>query len=234
MEQYVFSNNNIDLACRETGKFLLTSGVDRREALRIKLTLEEILLKYQRKFGEDSSFKVRLIKRLSAIKVEIIVCGESYDAISPENEEDDILHSLLTGIGLAPSWNYKYGKNYVTFTPKKKPLSGTTKMISAIVLAVIAGVMLNFLPGGIRNNVNDYILTPITDILLGLISAVAGSLIFLSVLGSICAMGNMETLAVNAIMDFPCTACNVSGWQLTMIDVADSLNMLDREVFYRD
>ena len=36
-------------------------------------------------------------------------------------------------------------------------------------------------------------------------------------------------LAVNAITDFPATACNVSGWQLTMIDVADSLNMLDKE-----
>ena len=35
-------------------------------------------------------------------------------------------------------------------------------------------------------------------------------------------------LAVNAITDFPCTACNISGWQLTMIDVADSLGMLDR------
>ena len=36
-------------------------------------------------------------------------------------------------------------------------------------------------------------------------------------------------LAINAITDFPCTACNVSTWQLTMIDVADSLNMLDKE-----
>ena len=36
-------------------------------------------------------------------------------------------------------------------------------------------------------------------------------------------------LAINAITDFPCTACNVSLWQLTMIDVADALHMLDKE-----
>ena len=36
-------------------------------------------------------------------------------------------------------------------------------------------------------------------------------------------------LALDAIIDFPATACNVSGWQLTMIEVADSLDMLDKE-----
>ena len=40
-------------------------------------------------------------------------------------------------------------------------------------------------------------------------------------------------LAVNAIADFPATACNVSGWQLTMVEVADSLDMLDREVLHK-
>jgi Na+/H+-dicarboxylate symporter len=43
----------------------------------------------------------------------------------------------------------------------------------------------------------------------------------------------METigvvLVVDMILDFPATACNVSSWQLAMIEVADSLNMLDKE-----
>ena len=36
-------------------------------------------------------------------------------------------------------------------------------------------------------------------------------------------------LAIDAIIDFPSTAGNVSGWQLTMIDVADSLGSLNKE-----
>ena len=194
MEQYTFSNSNIDLACQETGKFLLAAGVDHREALRIKLTFEEVLLKYQEQFGTDGFFKVRLAKRLSSIKVEIIVAGESFDALGNENEEDDVLRRLLAGIGLAPFWTYKHGKNHVIFTPKRKPLSATTKMVAAIVLAVIVGSILNFLPNGIRSGINAYLLTPVTDAFLGLISAVAGPLIFLSVLGSICSMGDTETL----------------------------------------
>ncbi|MBR5316581.1 MAG: cation:dicarboxylase symporter family transporter [Lachnospiraceae bacterium] len=194
MAQYRFLNSNIDLACEEIDKFLLSADVEQREALRIKFTFEEVLLKYQEKLGEDASFKVRFIKWLSSIKIEIIVEGESYDVFDIEGEEDDVIQGLLAGIGLAPVWNYKKGKNHVVFTPKKKPLSGTIKMIMAIGLAVIAGIVLNLLPDGVREGVNEYLLTPLTNAFMGLLSAVSAPLVFLSVLGSICSMGNMETL----------------------------------------
>lgn len=48
----------------------------------------------------------------------------------------------------------------------------------------------------------------------------------------------METMgiaiAINAIADFPATAGNVSGWQLTLIDVADSLGMIDQKVLHEE
>ena len=67
METFHLSNSDIDLACEEVGAFLSKAGVDRREALRIKLTLEEVLLEYQARFGEEVTFKTKLLKRLSAI-----------------------------------------------------------------------------------------------------------------------------------------------------------------------
>lgn len=194
MEQYKFSNSNIDLASESVGKFLAKVGVDRREALRTKLTLEEELLEYQAKFGEEASFKVRFVKRLSTIRVEIIVDGESYNSLDASTDEGDVIQGLLAGICLAPTWHYRNGKNYIVFILKKKPLSGTVKMIYAIALAVLTGLFINLLPDAIGAGANDYLLTPITDAFMGLISAVSGPLIFLSVLGSICSMGNMETL----------------------------------------
>ena len=193
MEQYIFSNSSIDQACELVGKFLSAADVERREALRIRLTLEEALLQYQEKYGEDASFGLRLVKRLSSIRVELIVPGESYDALGNNVEEDEVIRGLLTGVGLAPAWSYKNGKNHIVFIPKKKPLSSTAKMVTAILLAVVTGILLNLLPENIRTGVNELLLTPVSNALTGLISAVSGPLIFLSVLGSICAMGNMDT-----------------------------------------
>ncbi|MBR5316580.1 MAG: hypothetical protein IKU39_01635 [Lachnospiraceae bacterium] len=41
-------------------------------------------------------------------------------------------------------------------------------------------------------------------------------------------------IAINAIPDFPATAIHTSGWQLTLIDVADSLNLLDKETLHKN
>ena len=194
MEQYHFSNDNIALACEMVGKFLASAGVERREALRIKLTLEEVLLNYQSKFGQEADFRIWCVRRFPSSKVEVIVAGESCDPFHQQSEEASFIQELLAGIGLTPVWSYKSGKNYVVFIPRKKPLSGTVKMLLAIALAVVAGAILNLLPNSIAAGANDYILTPVTNAFLGLISAVSGPLIFLSVLGSICSMGNMETL----------------------------------------
>ena len=194
MNVYQFTNNSIALACREIDKFLSSAGVERREALRINLSCEEVLLNYQEQLGKDASFQIKLAKLMSSIRVEIIVAGESCNILQKEGEEDEVIRGLLASIGLAPAWCYKNKKNHILFTAKKQPLSGTTKMILAFILAIFAGMGLNLLPGTIRGSINDYMLTPVTDTFLGLISAVAGPLIFLSVLGSICSMGNMETL----------------------------------------
>ena len=193
MEQLDFSNSNIDLTCEDVGAFLTSVGVEKREALRIKLTLEEILLDYQAKFGKEATFKVRCVKRLLTIKVELIVAGRVYNPLE-KDEEENAINGILAGIGLAPSYGYRNGKNHIIFIPKKKPLSSTVKMGVAIGLAIIAGILLNLLPEGIRAGANEYVLTPVTDAFMGLISAVSVPLIFLSILGSICSMGNMETL----------------------------------------
>ena len=194
METFHFSNSDIDLACERVGEFLARSGVERREALRIKLTFEEVLLEYQAKFGEETTCKLKCTRRLSAIKVEIEVAGEGFNPLAKGNDDGGLINGLLAGIGLAPTYSYKNGKNYIVFTPKKKPMSGTLKMLVAIVLSVITGLLLTLLPEGARTNLSEHFLTPVADLFFGAIAAVSGPFIFLSVLGSICSMGNTETL----------------------------------------
>lgn len=194
MEPYVFSNTQINQACQQVEKSLLAYGVERREALRVKLTLEEVLLDYQESFGEEASFRVRCSSRFSAIRVEITVPGDPFDPMDKAEEDATLMRELLAGLGLAPTWNYRHGRNHIVLLSKKKPLSGTIKMAIAIVLSILSGFLLTLLPAGVAAGINDYLLTPVTGAITGLISAVAGPLIFLSVLGSICSMGNMETL----------------------------------------
>ena len=219
METLNLSNGNIDLACQTVGEFLAKSGVDRREGIRIKLTLEEILLEYQAKFGEETIFKLKCAKRLSAIKIETEVSGESFNPLEKESDDGALINRLLAGIGLAPAHNYKNGKNYIVFTPKKKPMSSTLKMFMAIALSVITGLLLTLLPEGARTNLSEHFLAPASNLFFGAIAAISGPFILFSVLSSICSMGNTETLGkigkrtVGAILGY----MTVFGLGLTLI-----------------
>ena len=194
MDQYIFSNTQINQACQQVEKALVAYGVERREALRIKLTFEEILLEYQENLGEDASFLVQCSSRFSAIRVAVTVPGAPLDPMDKTEENASVMRELLAGLGLAPTWSYKNGKINIVLLAKKKPLSCTVKMVVSIILAIITGFLLTLLPENISSGINDYLLTPVTNAITGLISAVSGPLIFLSVLGSICSMGNTETL----------------------------------------
>lgn len=194
MEQYSFSNDNIDLSCEKVEKFLSSAGVERREILRIKLTFEEVLLEYQAKFGTEATYQFKCKKQFSAIRIEIVVQGEGFNPLEQEGNDSVLINGLLAGIGLAPTWSYKNNKNYIVFTPKKKPVSQTIKMLISIALSILVGFLLTLLPGNIADAISEHFLTPVTDSFMGLISAASGPLVFLSVLGSICSMGNMETL----------------------------------------
>ena len=192
MEKYILTNENIAAVCDTIEKSLGNYQVERHEALRIKLTLEEILLEYQARFGENALCSIRCVKRISSIRMEVTIQGNEYDLFSKMEEEDEVIRSLLTEIGIVPTWSYKHGRNHIVFTAKKKPVSDTMKLVLAILLAILAGIGLGVLPKEVSKGINDYFLTPVTDTLMGLISAVSGPLIFFSVLGSICSMGNIE------------------------------------------
>ena len=219
MEQFNFSNSSIDLACESVGEFLLKADVDRREALRTKLMFEEVLLEYQAKLGEDATYKLKCTKRLFAIRVEIEVGGGSFNPLEKGNESGALINGLLAGIGLAPTYSYKNGKNYVVFTPKKKQMTATVKMFLAIALSVVVGLLLTLLPDNAQKNLSENFLTPVSDLFFGAIAAVSGPFIFLSVLGSICSMGNTETLGkigkrtIGAIFGY----MTVCGLALTLI-----------------
>ena len=55
------------------------------------------MLEYQKKFGYAETYKLRCTKRLSAIKVEIEVSGESFNSLK-NYSDDELINGLLTDI----------------------------------------------------------------------------------------------------------------------------------------
>ena len=195
MSKYTLNYTNIDAVSDLVTQFLTGEGVSAKDALRTRLSVEEILLKYLGHFGEDKPFEVVTARRFRTLRIELQIAGESIDPFAMDGDDGSaILSSLLANYGLAPVWRYKNGKNVVTFTAKKhKRLSQAAQMGVAIASALLLSVICKLLPPGVANFITGDVITPVFNTFMGLMSAIAGPIIFLSVVWGICGIGDMAT-----------------------------------------
>lgn len=108
-------------------KALVGYGVERREALRIKLTFEEILLEYQKNLGEETAFQVRCSNRFSAIQVEITVPGARFEPMDKAEDDTTVMRELLTGLALHLPGATGRARTALCFSPRKIPCPARSK-----------------------------------------------------------------------------------------------------------
>ena len=194
MAKFELNLTNIDKASQTVTDFLSNEKVAPKEVQRIRLSVEEILLKYFDAAGNGVNFEVITSKRFHTLKVELAVAGDSIDPFADGDGEGTILNNLLANLGLAPTWRYRNGKNIITFTAKKqRKMSQISQLGIAILAAIALGCICLMLPDKVSTFVSASLVTPLFDTFMGLLSAIAGPIIFLSVAWGICGIGDMAT-----------------------------------------
>ncbi len=195
-KNFKFVNEQIDTASDNIEKSLAEAGVEGKNILQIKFALEEVLLKYQENFGTEAAFTLKFVKRLKRMRLELSVIGERFDPFDTEDElNSEVLRGILAGMGVAPVWQYKNGINLITFTPRKKKRSQIRSLLLAILLALVLGIACSFIPENTRNLLAGELITPIFNKFMGLLSAIAAPMIFLSVVWGIYSIGDTATLS---------------------------------------
>jgi len=88
------------------------AGIEDKICMAYRLALEEVLLIYREKLGEDTSFTLRYRKKGGDLVTRLTVAGESVD---PFAEKSEILNSLAERARNTPVWSYEKNKNRVDF-----------------------------------------------------------------------------------------------------------------------
>lgn len=195
MQDYTLTNHDIDLACHDVETFFERANGEKRDIIRTRLAVEEILLKYQEAFGTKGTFQFQCRKRMNRLHAGFSIPGERNDVVHTDSgEESAVMKGILSGMGEIPAWQFKNGVNYLTFTLKKRKLSPAISLLAAVALALFCGIVSSFLPEKYVDFLSEEMITPVFDTFMGLLSAVAGPLIFLSVAGGIYNIGDIATL----------------------------------------
>ena len=197
MRRHLLSNGDIASAKESVEGFLAKNKLDRAEILRLSMMVEEVLLDYQKRFGEARTFTLKQGQILRRSEIAIQVTGERFDPF--ENEEDgdmELLHRIQSVSDSSMGWSYKNGINCVSFVPKrKKKLPTSVRTVIAVLLAVAAALLCGLLPEGARQALLEGFVAPTLTTIMGVITAVSGPMIFFSLLWGICTIGDMNTLS---------------------------------------
>ena len=195
------TNSNIDSVIEKIEKFFESTNVSRKDIIKIRLLLEETLIRYQEKFGEDHRFSVVIRKWFGTPRVLIKVRGTTYNPLDDKSEaqifSESIMQNLLTYEKASVVYSYRHGSNEISAFASKEikgfriPGGSTT---IAILLAVVLGFLAQkFLPQT-QIDLLYKIVTPTLDSLLGSLVAINLPMIFISVVASICAIENVAML----------------------------------------
>ncbi len=107
------TDKDIGAAVASFSHFAGQKGIEDRDRIVTELFMEEILLIYREKLGEDKAFTIMSSRSSESIHLKLEIRGELLD---PYGAQSEILKGLENKHGMKPEWTYISGRNQVVFT----------------------------------------------------------------------------------------------------------------------
>lgn len=196
--KYNFSGNlsaeKVDALSEQIGICLENRKVDKHNAIGIRLTAENILLFYQKTLGENVDVRFSCSEPFGRPRMLIRVRGASADPFAEIAEEDYFLRDIMEKENLQPTWNYRFGWNTICFMPPtKRKISSFFILMLSVILGLGLGLFAKNFSPELAVSVSEKWLTPLSSVVMGLLSTLSALMMFFSVISGIYSMGDIST-----------------------------------------
>ena len=193
-KNYQLNNLAIDEISNEAEKYLTSIKMEKKNLLRIRLIIEEMLLDWQSFFSEEAVCQVKMGQKFGRPYISLDLEGASYNPLDKnESEFGSYKDRLMENMGLAPMYSYERGRNKVIFKFKKQKMNPLYSLAVAVAAGIGVGMAGLILPDALRVGILDNVLTPIYDTFFNLLGTIAGPMVFLSVAWGIYGIGDTVT-----------------------------------------
>ena len=196
MEKFMLSAVEIDRFSEKTVELLQQAGVTQKDILRFRLSIENVMEIWLRELGEETRCTFSSGSKFG--RAHIIVAAEG-KKVNPNEYEDELLtglsetFSILATLGLTLEYHYDGGQNILKLTLPK----GQARQVMPVLICMLAGALLGgffeFVVPEAGSVVQTWVVAPIFDTLMNLLSVIAGPMIFLAVYSGIYGIGDTIT-----------------------------------------
>lgn len=157
--------------------------IERHNRIRVRLQMEDILLRMRSKLGSDAVCTATCEIRFGRPRLCIEVAGEPYNPLSEiDSELGNWETSLSTSIGLTPQYNYDAGTNVIRMRLPHNSMNPVARIAIALLLGAAVGfVGAVLIPSSMRSGMVQVLLIPSYNMWNRLLNAISGPIIFLTV-----------------------------------------------------
>lgn len=174
-------------------RFLREGRATRESEVCVRLALEDALLFFRGRLGESAEFGLTFRRRFGRLLVRVSVAGRAVNPLTAGEGDADVLARLIRLEDFSPRWAWRDGVNEVEFVAaRRRALSPTWRVVLAFFAGLAAGGSVAAL--SCRAEAAVAFADRVSALVLDMFRGVAGPFIFVSLVCSICAIGNLSLL----------------------------------------
>lgn len=193
-EEYTLSLLSVNLVSEKLEDLLEEVLPDRKERMRYRMSLKEILLNWLAVLeGKTVHFYVEQRKKKLSIYVE--VPGKQKNPLKSEEEygSASMAEGILSNLGMAWLYRYSDGINQVSMQISGKKAGQFSRVAVALAAAAVSGVALKQFPA-MSTPLMKYLIDPLFHTFVGFLNSFVTPMMFLSVVWGIYSIGNPKQL----------------------------------------
>ena len=188
------TSNEIDRMSNEISDFCRDIEMNRKEIIRLQLSIEEVMLRWQKAFGTEKVVQLLIQTSLGKLHLSLSLSGDAYNPLDTNLEnEDAMVRHLMDNLTLSLRYNYQNGTNKITCD---RQIKADNSFFIGLVIAIVAGIVCGFagriIPPGAAASVMEF-LNPISEGIMGLIKMTTIPVIFLCTIRGIISTGGLAT-----------------------------------------
>ena len=196
---YPLNEQTIDAVAEQIEQFLLPLHLQNVKVTRVRLSIEEILLRWMEHYEEQMTVTLELSFRFGRPQIMIQLEGDRYNPlVHTESEGGKWMQSLFIGAETSPVYDYRQGVNTVLFKLRKLHRNPAKILLGALTIGAVLGLLGRaVLPPDVLDTILSLFLDPVKIAVFRTLNVVSGPVMFLSVLTAVCGVGNLSVINVS-------------------------------------
>ena len=190
---YLLDRRGVDRISEDIWEFLQTLSLENRNRIRIRLAMEDTLLRICEHFGGKISCTVYMDSRMRRDYITIEYEGDRFNPTTLDTGEDEFSRRLMVDMGFAPVWSQRGSKNRVTLRIHEERRFATLTIPISVFAGIFFGILFFQLPDAAGDYIDENVLTLFFNAFLGVFGTFASLSLFLFLGSAVSNLGDIVT-----------------------------------------